>query len=202
MTITTTTPVSRRIAVALYLVVAAGVFWHQRACLESSRATYETKLKQLDAMQSDARRIEVLRTAPRQATDRQLPHDRLAKEIEEACLRAEIPLKQLASLWPDSPMRLQQSDYKKLATRVSFEDLGLRPLVAFVYHLQAIDASLTIDGIHLSAPKHESPVWNAELTVSYLLYAPRGAAASRTASRGLDLPNQQRGFLSHGPSES
>ena len=184
------------------LACAAILAWTVRASLESSRATYETQLSQLAAMQEDARVISSLRTAPKRATDRQLPHDELVAEIEEACSRSSMPATALASIWPESPRRLQRSDYQELPTRVSLERVSLQQLTAFAYHLQALDSSLTVNQVRLTARKNESAIWDAELTVAYLLYAPRRAAAGHHSPAGSRSPDHQTGNNEEGTSDA
>lgn len=167
--------------VGVLLVTTVLVAWSQRSALESARSTYQTKRTQLVSMQADARRLEYLRTAPQRATDRRLPHEQLAAEIEEACQRAAIPTQALASIWPDAPRRLPQSDYQELSTRLSFEQVNLQQMAAFVHHLQTIDPSLSLAEFRLTGRRGDTAGWDVELSISYLVFAPVPASYSAKA---------------------
>ena len=99
------------LAPGLLLVLSAAVCYAQWRSLASSRATYDVSIDRLATMQADADRITSLGSSPRQATDRKLPHDQLARHIEEACERGKIPMTALTRIRPEAPRRLRQSDY-------------------------------------------------------------------------------------------
>jgi hypothetical protein len=154
------------------LILSGMIAWQQHAALASAQSTYLTKQAQVASMQADARQLGWLRTAPQRATDRRLPHEQLAAEIEEACKRASIPAGALVSIWPESPKRLAHSDYQELTTRLGLEQVSLQQIVAFAYHLQSIDSSLNLAEIRLTSQKGEDTSWDVELCISYLLFAP------------------------------
>lgn len=187
-------PALLRAPVVVPVLVLAASMWafFERAELASSRSTCHTQLAHLAAMQADAARIERLRAAPRQATDRQRPHDELAAQIEQAGQRAGLGATALASLWPETPQRLPQSDYPELTTRLGFEDVDLQKITAFAYHLQVLDASLQVTQLRLTAPRADTNHWDVELSITYSIYAPRGSASTSLVAGNLVRANAVR----------
>lgn len=166
-------PTSSILIVTVALAASSLFAWQQRSRLESARSTYDTQFTRLGSLQADADRLVWLRNAPQRATDRRVPHDQLVAEIEQACDRASLQKTSLTSIWPETPRRLEQSDYQESSTRLSFERVDLKQVSAFVYHLQTIDPSLGASELQLTAPKANEASWDVELTVSYLLFSPR-----------------------------
>lgn len=54
------------------------------------------------------------------------------------------------------------------------EGASLRELAAFIHHLQANDPTLRASAINLTNRKSDTPDYDVDLAVSYLVYAPRG----------------------------
>jgi len=128
---------------------------------------------QLERMTEDADGVLRLRTAPRIAVERERPNDELLAEIRDAMERADIP----EDLWigndPLPPMRIPQSPYKRLATRLRFEALPLKGLVQFAFHLTHADPALSVSSLRLNAPRgRDDDTWDVDLTLSYLIYSP------------------------------
>lgn len=171
-TVAGSSPRRNAVLVSLLLIVSGVLCVLQYGRLESTRQSYQTKRTQLAAMQTDAARIESLRDAPRKATDRQLPHEQLVAEIEQACTQANLPLSQLESIWPEAPRRIPKSDYQQLDTCLRFERTSLQQVAAFVHQLETLDASITLESLRLASGRNADNLWDVELVVAYLLYAP------------------------------
>jgi hypothetical protein len=124
-------------------------------------------------MSQDVARIELLRHAPHLAVERQRPNDELLAKVQEAIGDADLPTESWVGNDPQPPVRIPRSPYKRLSVRLVFEEITLRHLVQFAYHLTEADATLSIPHFRLSAPRAQSgETWNVDMTVSYLIYAP------------------------------
>ena len=120
-------------------------------------------------MRADAARIQALSAAPHRATERKRPTDDLLAAVESALQRADISLDR----WQDSvPQPLQQvpdSPYKRLTTRLYFDNLTQRQITSFTHHLLTADPSLTISSLRLTAPRQGNrTAWNIDVDASYL----------------------------------
>ena len=164
----------------LLLIFCLWGYWLQRRSLHSMRHTVTTQSLALERMKTDAARIESLRSTPQRATDRSKPNDELLSQIDNALRKSGIP----KELWQDSipqpPRREANSPYSKMSTRLYFEQITLQQIAAFAHSLLATDPTLSLTAVRISATRNE-PVsdanstkvqWNAELAVSYLVYAP------------------------------
>lgn len=146
--------------------------------LASARSALATKTTRLAEVRRDLQRIRALQTAPRRATDRRMPHDALIAIIDQSQRSAGVDAKSLSSVWPESPRRVGQSDYLRLTTRLSFERVTLEQVARFVHVLNAADRSLTLTSVRLLSQQYAQPFWDAELAVTYSIYAPRPRTTS------------------------
>jgi len=155
--------------------MAALVCGLQRRSLRSAGSTYQARALALTRMQIDARRIGSLRDRPQRATDRQRPNDELLAQVEHALKGAGVPVQLWQDSIPQPAQRLPQSPYQRYGTRLYFEDVTIEQVVRFACALLAADPSLAVSSLHLVAPvQADLATWNADLTVSYLVYAPSG----------------------------
>lgn len=173
------------LVLAIAAAVLTGLLALQQFCrLRSAADTLAVQRAQRDRQQQDAGRILALRDAPQRATDRRTPHDQLVERIDQALRRAGIAGERLRSVWPEPARRLADSDYKELVTRLSIEDATCQQVVAFGYHLMRADSSLQVTGLRLLNRKPAGPAWDAEIDVSYLLFAPAKGPARPAADGG------------------
>ena len=122
-------------------------------------------------MQADARRIRALSTAPKRAAERRRANEELLAQIETALRRAGLPLDRWQDSVPQPAQQLANTQYRKLTTRLYFQNVRLEEVVAFAHHLVAADASLSISSIRLTAPGQPGNTdWHVDLSVTYLIY--------------------------------
>ncbi len=57
--------------------------------------------------------------------------------------------------------------------RNSRDGVTLKQLAAFTHHLQSNDPTLHLAALHLTNRRPETDVYNTDLAVSYLVYAPQ-----------------------------
>jgi hypothetical protein len=147
--------------------------WLGHRSLRTARSTHVSLVAQIEQMRADAQRIELLRTAPRIASERARPNDELLAQVRNALEAAQIPLDKWIGNEPDPAVRVPQSAYKRIGTRLSFEDVDLKSLVTFIHCMLSADPSLSITRMRLTAPSDtDTNFWDADLAISYLIYSP------------------------------
>jgi len=163
-----------RIALPLSIGMLAGVWcWIDGRSLKSKRSSYHTLLAQVQQMSADADRLTELRTAPRLAIERERPNDELLAEIRDSMAAADIPPERWVANDPSLPVRIPRSPYKRLTVGLSFEEINLRQLVQFAYHLTETDPALSIPHLRLLTPREQSgDTWDVNISLSYLIYSP------------------------------
>ena len=154
-------------------VLAVTLCWFQRRNARSAQQTLQITTANLATMSANAQAIRRLSAAPRQASEHQLPHDQLVALVGQAMEKAALPSHLLSSVWPDPARRIPNQDYLEMNTRLQFDGVKLEQFVPFVHYLQELDSSVRTSALRLLSGQNASDSWDAELTVSYLIYAPR-----------------------------
>lgn len=167
----------RRLVAAVVLVAGTGSAAQWRA-LRSTQNARRTSVTRTVDLERDLDRIRTLRDAPRRATERRRPHEALIRTIEHAMAPAALDAGALTAVWPESPRRIGRSDYLELATRLNLEKVALPQIARFIIYLHALDGSLELTSIRLFSHQRPKPLWDAELAVAYLIYAPRRATTT------------------------
>lgn len=162
------------VAPALSTVGLASLCWFASArSLASTQDNYSTMHQQIKQMDADVREIERLKHAPQKATDRERANDELIAQVNAALDAAKISYEHWNDHTPYPAVRIPQTPYKRLSTRLSFTDLSLRELSTFLFSLIDADASLSLSQLHLSAPRTaDKENWNIDLTLSYYIFTP------------------------------
>lgn len=162
------------LAIAVCVALLLGMWvWLEARSLASKHDSHAALVRQVEEMNADMLAVRQLRAAPRLATERQRPNDELLAEVRGAMERAKVPAERWVGHDPSRPVRLPRTPYKRLSTRLAFEEVTLQELVTLSFFLVKKNPALTVSSVRLSAPiavkkKH----WSAELTISYLIYAP------------------------------
>jgi len=163
----------KTVLLAGLLAIACLLGFLQWRASASTQDSYMTALHQLDQMQADARRVGELRRTPHSAAGRRRPNEELLAQIEQALTAASIDRGRWHDSIPQPAARLPKGDYTRHTTRLYFEDITLKQLAAFTYHLQSNDPTLHLTALHLTNRRPESDVYSIDLAVSYLVYAPQ-----------------------------
>lgn len=71
------------------------------------------------------------------------------------------------------PMRVAETDYRRMTTRIFLERITLQQLAAMSCHLREGDATLTLSEVSLTARGTTDASFDADVAISYLIYAPR-----------------------------
>ena len=158
---------------AALALLAAAWCWIELRSLRSRRSAFESGVLQLTQMREDVAAIQSLQSAPRLAVDRERPNDELLAEIRQALTAASIPVEAWVGNEPAPPVRLAQTPYKQISLRLFLEGLSLRQLADFAVALSARTAGLSFPSVRLSpAAGADKAKWNADLKMTYLIYAP------------------------------
>ncbi len=174
---TMTAAIKRQALLLSVAACAAGVL-----CLLLGRAALaqhvavqarETRAAQVAA---DARAIAALRVKPQQATETGLQLSDILERVTRAMQKANLKADTLISTLAQPPRRPPGSDHAEVVHRLIFERVTLEALTRFCHTLVAHNAELTVSGLHLRAGPKPS-LWNADVSVSYWLAAPRRVAA-------------------------
>lgn len=162
------------LAIVASITLLLGMWvWLETRSLASKQDSHATLVRQVEEMNSDMLAVRNLRAAPRLATERQRPNDELLAEVRDAMGSAKMPAARWVGNDPSRPVRLPRTPYKRLSTRLAFEDVTLQELVTLSFFLVKSNPALNVSSVRLSAPMTaKSKNWSAELTVSYLIFAP------------------------------
>lgn len=143
--------------------------------ISADRAAHASALERVQQMAQDGRRISLLGQAPRRASDRERPNDELLSQVQEAMNRVRMRPDQWERSQPSPPRRLGNSPYRQVVTLLSLRRVSLQQVGALCHSLISEDPSLNVSQLRLSAaPRQQSSSWNAELTLTYLIYSPGG----------------------------
>lgn len=179
-----TTPVSKpRRVVALSGVVAAlAVAFAGMSVLDLVAARGEAKraAEDLADVRAIARQIERLRAEPTVASAQAMETQRLGERIDAAANRARLDRSRLEGVFPQSPRRVGQTPYRRVPTDLALRGVELTRLTELLYHLTD-DTGLRATALRLRPPPGDGPStrWDADATVTYLVYQPDQATDRR-----------------------
>ncbi len=130
--------------------------------------------------------IRSLRHQPSLAESQELQLQELTQRIETAAKRSRISLDSLVRIWPEPAKRVGDTSYKRKPTQVLFHRVTLPDLVGFLQQLSAQDAGPQVTRIRLTAPRGQEAgdQWSVEVTLTYLIYAPRITKDDRARAVG------------------
>jgi hypothetical protein len=159
-------------------------FTHYRAGQDAFLAAQS----ELDTATSLARQIVLLRQKPDRATMQSRSDQSLAQTIEASAVASGLAREQVARIEPHAPRRLGDSDYLEHATVVQLDNVTLSQLATTLAALRSGAAGpeqLRVSSLRISAPyQDDSPggvePWNAELTLTYLVYSPKTTAPRKS----------------------
>jgi len=112
---------------------------------------------------------------PMLAADQERIAGEITSLIEQAAKDSRISVgKSLVRINPEPAQRVGDSVYKEKPTQVLLRDVTLPQVVEMLHRMASSGQPLHAKSIRITAPKEEDmgPTWNAEVTVSYLIYEP------------------------------
>ena len=118
-------------------------------------------------------RITALRDKPAVASAEALDVRALGQRIEAASQEANLAESALQGVSPQTARRLKDSPYLRKPTTIVLNRVSLPQLTTFLYRLTR-GSNLRVRSLRLSAPRGDvdSGAWNAEVTLTYLIYEP------------------------------
>jgi len=122
--------------------------------------------------------IELLRDKPAVASTKALASQELGQLIAAAAKQAALPNGPPRDVFPQAARAANDSPYMIKPTSLTLRGVSLMQLADFLYHLTG-DSGLNVRDIRLRSPRGRKAggVWNAETTITYLIYKPRKDAA-------------------------
>ena len=160
------------IGVAACLLIAA-IVWSCRRLANARRAALAAE-ENLAACRGMVAQIGRHNQRPAMASD----HERLAAEttgrIERAAKAARVDARSLVRITPEPARRVGDTAYKEKPTSVLLKGVTLKQLVGLMHRLSSDRRGLAARSIRIAAPRAEDTgaTWNAELTLTYLIYDP------------------------------
>ncbi len=111
---------------------------------------------------------------PTMASDHEKLNTETNSFIERAASEAKIDSKSLIRITPEPARRMGDTAYKEKPTMIFLKNITLEQLVSLSHGLQTAEQQLAPKFIRIVAPQQNdtSLKWNAEVSVTYLIYAP------------------------------
>jgi hypothetical protein len=128
-----------------------------------------------DLCQRMSEQIITLQAKPVVADTQEKAFERLTRRIEAAARQEGIGEdNHLASIGPEPAGRVADTVYLEKPTTIQIREATLSQVVGLICRLALDGSGLRIKALRLSAPprKENTDLWSAELTVTYLIYAP------------------------------
>lgn len=118
--------------------------------------------------------IESLRDKPKIASAQDMGIELLGQRIAAASQQAKLDPQSLEGVYPQGPRRLGNTPYVQKPTTLTLRNVKLPQLAAFLYHLTEGESGLNVRDLRLRVPRGDSPsdVWDAEATITCLIYQP------------------------------
>lgn len=155
---------------AIMLVITAlwNINWMIREKENAKRASED-----LVECKKITRDIESLRKKPAVASTEVMAIQELGERIEAASQKAKFSGPLLEGVFPQSTRRIEDSSYLQKPTTLAFREIPLLQLATFLYHLTD-GSQLVVKDLRLRCPhgKDTQDLWNAEVTLIYLIYSP------------------------------
>lgn len=170
------------LAAGAALVVFVSLIWAY-GHLAEARAAADYALGDTGQCRQLAGQIKTLRIQPSRVQSQELQNQEFNQRIEAAAQKAGIPRQFLIRITPEPARRIGETDYKRKPTRINFTRITMPQLVAFVQALAAEEAGPDLTQLNLAATHAHEPgePWIAELTLTYLIYAPKQPASQQAS---------------------
>ncbi len=164
------------IAVMLAMLVIAAA-WNVLWMLDQ-RETALGAARDLADCKVLAGEIRALRDAPAVAAAEAMGVQELGRRIEAASRQVGLGKDALEGVLPQAPRRLGNTPYVQKPTVLAIRGVTLRQAALFLHHLTA-ESGLSVRDLRLRIPHGDVPrdVWDAEATLTYLMYVPTATAA-------------------------
>lgn len=171
---------SRRLQLQLLVLLVLLSVLSVAAYLHMARqqAAARDAVTQLAEARQLVQQIESLRDRPVLAGVQEMPPTDLAQLVEESAQKANLDVAQIVRIWPEPARRIGQSPYLEKPTQILLRNATLEQFTRFLAHVIQSPYRLRVSALRLSAPRDRDAAatgpdrWTAEVTLTYLLYAP------------------------------
>lgn len=165
----------RILVVVMLAMLAMAAAWSFTAML-GHRADAERAAGELVACEKLARRMDALRDKPAVASGTDVGVRELGTRIDVASGKAKLGREALRSVEPRSARPMGETPYLLKPTQLNLEGVTLPQLASFLYHLTS-EPGLVVRDLRIRAPRGdaEGNGWNADATLTWLIYSPQRA---------------------------
>lgn len=170
------TPQRRRTVLigVMMVVLLCGAAWSFSGMMDG-RAKARRAAQELAECRGLVCDIELLRDEPVVAAARDLDEKELGRPVERSAKQAGLPDPEqwLANTEPRKARRVGETPYLRKRVVLDLRGLSLGQLGVFLHHLTE-GSELNVQDLHLRTPRGDSEgdTWDADVTLSYLIYAP------------------------------
>jgi len=156
----------------MFVLLVLAAAWSVNAMLEQ-RAGARQALADLNECRRLAAEIDMLRDEPTVAADEAMGIQEIGDHISAALTKADLNSAVIDGVFPQSERRLGDTPYMQKPTALALRGVALPKLAVFLYDLTD-GTGLRLRELQLRVPHgdHEPNVWNADATLTYLIYAP------------------------------
>ena len=162
----------------LLIGIAAWSFWYRGI----SYRRLENDQANLTACHEAAAKISKLRQQKQRALLQSKPSEELNRKVEEWAGTTGLDLKAVARIEPREPRRVGDTQYLEQVTELELSGVTLEKTLRFSQLAESSEEGLKLTSMRLSLPHlktdtpPESECWNAELSLTYLIYSPKNTA--------------------------
>jgi hypothetical protein len=159
-------------------MLAIAAVWSLGRMFEQRRSARRAATD-LAAVTAMAQRMKGLRDQPAVASAQDMGVRELGTRIDEASGKAGLPRNALRSVDPRSARPVGDTPYLQKPTTLELQGVSLTQLASFLYHLTS-EPGLVVRDLRIRSPRRDDvgSQWNAEATLTYLIYSPQRAEES------------------------
>jgi hypothetical protein len=156
-------------------MLSVGAVWNLNWMLEQ-RQDARRAAGDLVACEVLAEQMGQLRSKPAVASAKDMGVRELGSKIDAASARARLGRTALRGVDPRSARPVGDTPYLQKPTTLDLQQVTLPQLTSFLYHLTN-EPGLVVRDLRLRSPRRraEGKDWNAEATLTYLIYSPERA---------------------------
>ena len=167
---------NRLLLSGLLFVAFCGLLWSGLS-LQASYKRSNAAQTNLQSCERLAAEILQKRKAPQQATDKERSEAALFELMQESLHNASLPTTALKRVDSRAPKRLTGSDYLQHQIEAELQAITMQQLIEFLLYLNEHAPEFEVSDLHLSVARKRSKtaetseLWEAEVTLTYLIYA-------------------------------
>ena len=162
--------------ILLLASLLAGVAW---TGYDRLRATQHLRSDRQNLLQCQqvADKIRTLRHQKQRAQLKSKPTDELNRRLDAWAAEAGVEPARLVRIEPQEPRRVGDTNYLEQVTELELTGVPLAQIVKLAQLAESSETGLQLTSLRMSPPRTvaEEELWNAELALTYFIYAPKTA---------------------------